>query len=316
MVHTYSFDGRVAVVTGAGRGIGRAHALLLAERGASVVVNDLGGSMEGLGADAGVASAVAAEIVAGGGTAAANGSDVATPEGADALIGSAIELFGRLDILVNNAGIIRWAGFPEADAENLARHLAVHTVGSFNTARAAWPHMVEQGYGRIVMTTSSGIFGLPKNLSYATAKAAVIGLTRSLTTAGAAHGILVNLIAPAAFTRMAGQPAAAADAPGDGAEPSPMSSDLVAPMVAFLAHEACPVSGEIYAAGAGRFSRIFIASTPGYVHPGPKPTVEDIAAHWATINDETGYCVPADLMAWSASFMEHLPPAGPGPAGT
>ncbi len=313
---TYSFDGRVAVVTGAGRGIGRAHARLLAERGASVVVNDLGGSMEGLGADAGVASAVAAEIVAAGGAAAADGSNVATPDGAQGLIDTAIERFGRLDILINNAGIIRWAGLPDADSQNLASHLAVHTVGSFNTTRAAWPHMVEQGYGRIVMTTSSGIFGLPKNLSYATAKAAVIGLTRSLTTAGAAHGIKVNLIAPAAFTRMAGQPTAEADSPGSGGEPSPMSSDLVAPMVAFLAHESCPVSGEIYAAGAGRFCRIFIASTPGYVHPTPEPTIEDIAQHWATINDETGYYVPADLMAWSATFMEHLPPAGSGSPGS
>ncbi len=287
-VSTHSFEGRVAVVTGAGRGIGRAHALLLADRGASVVVNDLGGSMEGLGADAGVASAVAAEIVAAGGAATADGSDVATPDGAQTLIDSAIERFGRLDILVNNAGIIRWAGLPDADSDNLVSHLAVHTIGSFNTTRAAWPYMVEQRYGRIVMTTSSGIFGLPKNLSYATAKAAVIGLTRSLTTAGAAHGIKVNLIAPAAFTRMAGQPTTEADSPGNGAASSPMSSDLVAPMVGFLAHEECPVSGEIYAAGAGRFSRIFIASTPGYVHLGPDPTVVDIAQIWATINDETG----------------------------
>lgn len=313
---TYNFDGRVAVVTGAGRGIGRAHARLLADRGASVVVNDLGGSIDGVGADAGVASTVAAEIVAAGGAAVADGSDVATPEGAQTLIDAAIERFGRLDILINNAGIIRWAGFPDADSDNLASHLAVHTVGSFNTARAAWPHMVEQGYGRIVMTTSSGIFGLPKNLSYATAKAAVIGLARSLTTAGASHGIRVNLIAPAAFTRMAGQPAAESDSPDRGAAPSPMSSDLVAPMVAYLAHEACPVSGEIYAAGAGRFSRIFIASTPGYVHPSPEPTIEDIAQHWGTINDEAGYYVPADLMGWSAAFMGHLPPTGPGSAVT
>jgi NAD(P)-dependent dehydrogenase (short-subunit alcohol dehydrogenase family) len=313
-VSTYSFEGRVAVVTGAGRGIGRAHALLLADRGARVVVNDLGGSMDGLGANAGVASAVAAEIVAAGGTAIADGSDIATAAGAQVLIGTAAERFGRLDILVNNAGIIRWAGLPDADLDNLASHLGVHTIGSFNTTRAAWPHMVEQGYGRIVMTTSSGIFGLPKNLSYATAKAAVIGLTRSLTTAGAAHGIKVNLIAPAAFTRMAGQPTDEADRPDRDAEPSPMSSDLVAPMVAFLAHEACPVSGEIYAAGAGRFSRIFIASTPGYVHPTPDPTIEDIAQHWETINDETGYYIPADLMSWSAAFMEHLPAERPGPA--
>src|SRR2546426_2218788 len=258
-MNEYGFDGRVAVVTGAGRGIGRAHALLLAARGASVVVNDLGGSMEGVGADAEPASAVAVEIVAAGGVAIADNSDVATGAGAQALVDAAVERFGRLDILINNAGIVRWAGFPEADADNLESHLAVHVAGSFNTTRAAWPHMVERGYGRVVMTTSTGLFGLPNNLSYATAKGAVVGLTRSLTTAGAAHGIKVNLIAPAAVTRMAGRPT-------DDLE-THMSPDLVAPMVAFLAHEACPVSGEIYAAGARRFARIFIACTVGYVHP-------------------------------------------------
>jgi NAD(P)-dependent dehydrogenase (short-subunit alcohol dehydrogenase family) len=296
-VRNLRFEGRVAVVTGAGRGIGRAHALLLADRGASVVVNDLGGSMEGVGADAELASIVAAEIVAAGGVAIADNGDVATTAGAQTLVDAAVEQFGRVDILINNAGIIRWARLPEADADNLARHLAVHVAGSFSTTRAAWPHMVEQGYGRIVMTSSAGLFGLPDNLSYATAKAAVIGLTRSLATAGTAHGIKVNVIAPAAFTRMAGQ-----SGPGS----TEMSPDLVAPMVAFLAHEECPVSGEIYAAGAGRFARIFIAETEGYVHATPAPTMEDVAQNWATINDETGYHVPADLNAWSAAFMAHL----------
>lgn len=293
-MNQHRFEGRVAVVTGAGRGIGRAYALLLADRGASVVVNDLGSSMEGEGVDAGPASAVAAEIAAAGGIAIADKSDVATEPGAHALVDAAVEQFGRIDILVNNAGIIRWAGFPEADADNLDRHLAVHVNGSFNTTRAAWPHMVEQHYGRVVMTTSAGLFGLPTNLSYATAKGAVIGMTRSLSTAGARRGIKLNLIAPAAGTRMG----------GEGMEG--MAPELVAPMVAFLAHEDCPVNGEIYAAGAGRFARIFIAQSPGYLHPAGEPTVEDVAEHWANINDETGYHVPAGLIDWSTSFMAHL----------
>jgi NAD(P)-dependent dehydrogenase (short-subunit alcohol dehydrogenase family) len=297
-VKEHRFDGRVAVVTGAGRGIGRAYARLLAARGASVVVNDLGSSMEGVGADAGPASTVVAEIVDGGGVAIADGNDVATTAGAEALVGTAIERFGSVDVLVNNAGIMRWAGMPDVGLDDLEKHLAVHVLGSFNTIRAAWPPMVEQGYGRIVNTTSSGVLGLPANLAYATAKGGVIGMTRSLATAGVGHGIKVNLIAPAAQTRMAGR---ADDEPG-----SPMASDLVAPMVAFLAHEDCPVSGEIYAAGAGRFARMFIASTPGHLHEGGEPTVEDVADNWSAINDERGYSVPADLMDWSATFTAHL----------
>jgi NAD(P)-dependent dehydrogenase (short-subunit alcohol dehydrogenase family) len=294
----HDFEGRVAVITGSGRGIGRAYALLLASRGARVVVNDLGGSMQGVGVDAVVAETVVSEIEAAGGTALADENDVASAQGAQALIDATVDRFGRLDILINNAGIIKWAGLPDVDLDNLERHLAVHVLGSFNTTRAAWPHMVEQGYGRIVMTTSSGIFGLPKNLSYATAKGGVIGLTRSIATMSEAHGIKVNLIAPAALTRMAGPDAD----PDDNS--SPMAPGQVAPLVAFLAHEACPVNGEMYAAGAGRFARIFIASTPGYV--AAEPTIEDIARHWDEINDEKGYVVPSDLPDWSTSFFTHL----------
>jgi NAD(P)-dependent dehydrogenase (short-subunit alcohol dehydrogenase family) len=321
-LNEHRFDGRVAVVTGAGRGIGRAYALLLARRGASGVVTDLGGAMDGRGNDTAPAERVAAEIEAGGGAALADANDVATVAGGQAVVDAAVARFGRIDAVINNAGIIRWAGFPEADEENLARHLAVHTVGSFNTARAAWPHMVAAGYGRIVMTTSSGVFGLANNVSYATAKAAVIGLTRSLAVSGAEHGIRVNLIAPAAMTRMAGGGGGRRDEEGPAGQEggvdsgagvgagvsglAAMAPELVAPMGAYLAHESCPVSGEMYAAGAGRFARVFIATTPGYVHPGPEATMEDVAEHWAAINDEAGYFVPADLMDWSAAFLSHL----------
>ena len=294
-----SFEGRVAIVTGAGRGIGRAYAQLLAARGARVVVNDLGGSIAGEGADAEPASAVAAEIVADGGTAIADTNDVSTVGGGEALVGAAIAEFGRVDALINNAGIVRWAGMPEVDEENLVQHFAVHVGGSFNTTRAAWPHMAGQNYGRIVMTTSSGIFGLPNNLSYAMAKSAVIGLTRSLALAGRRQNIKANLISPAAMTRMAGEPEAGAEA---------MTPERVAPMVAYLAHEDCPVTGETYSAGANRFALIFIGMTPGYLHEDGEPTVEDVAQHWAEINDEAGYTVPMRLRDWSAAFMSHLAP--------
>jgi NAD(P)-dependent dehydrogenase (short-subunit alcohol dehydrogenase family) len=288
------FDGRVAVVTGAGRGLGRAYALLLAERGASVVVNDLGAAVDGTGSDAGPAGTVVDEIERAGGKAVADASDVSTDEGAVAVVDRAIEHFGRVDALVANAGIMRWRGFPDVDGDDLAMHLAVHLGGSFSTARAAWPHLVEQGYGRIVLTTSTGLLGLRDNTAYATAKGAVLALARNLAIAGAEHGIAVNCIAPAASTRMAG---------GHGPE---LPEEQAAPMVAYLAHEACPVSGETYTAGGGRFARLFIGSTEGHVHAGDGvPTIEDIASHWAEINDESAFYVPADLIDWSTRFLSH-----------
>ncbi|UZF76295.1 SDR family NAD(P)-dependent oxidoreductase [Amycolatopsis mediterranei] len=217
--------------------------------------------------------------------------DVSTTAGGEAIVGTALEHFGRIDVVVNNAGIIRWGGLPELDLENLERHLAVHLLGSFTTMRAAWPHFIEQGYGRIVLTTSSGLFGLDNNLSYAAAKAGVIGLARGAKLAGEPHGIKVNLIAPAAQTRMAG-----GDPLGDDAQAVPgqpfMPSDAVAPMVAFLAHESCPVNGEIYTAGAGRFARVFIASTEGYAHQDGAATIEDVAKNWDAVNDESGVLRP------------------------
>ena len=290
-----SFDGRVAIVTGAGRGLGRAYALLLAARGARVVVNDLGGSTAGDGADAEPAESVAEEIRAAGGQAVADTHDIATPAGGQAVVETAIDRFGRIDVVVNNAGIVRWGALPDVEPADLERHLAVHLMGSFHTTRAAWPHLVAQRYGRVVLTTSSGLFGLANNLSYAAAKAGLIGLARSAKLAGEPHGITANLIAPAARTRMA----------GDGPGPD-LPSEAVAPMVAVLAHESCPVSGEVYTAGAGRFARLFIASTPGYLHTGSPVTPEDVAGNWAAINDETGYFVPADLLGWSREFLRHL----------
>jgi NAD(P)-dependent dehydrogenase (short-subunit alcohol dehydrogenase family) len=259
------FDGRVVVITGAGRGIGRAYAELLASLGADLITNDID-ELDGV----------------------THPGDVSDPAFAPDLIQRAYDAFGRIDALINNAGTVKWATMPDVDAENLAAHIAVHVNGTFNTVRAAWPHMAAQGYGRIVNTTSSGVFGLRGNLGYATAKGAVIGMTRTLAVEGADVGIKVNAVAPAAATRLGGN----VDDPN-------MSPHLVAPLVAHLAHDDCPVTGQIYTAGAGRFARLFVASTEGAV-------TDDVVGDWKAINDETNYFVPADLMDWSARFLRHL----------
>ncbi len=302
------FDGRVAIVTGAGRGIGRAHALALAERGAKVVVNDFGGALAGDGSDAGPAASVADEITAAGGEAAASIASVATEDGAASVVQVALDHFGRLDIVVNNAGNLDPGGLPELTAAEVAMHLNVHVLGSFSVTRAAWPQLVAQGYGRIVMTTSVGFFGSPHLLAYSTAKGGVVSLARSLALAGAGHGVKVNLVAPAADTRMvtdpdlrakSGLPPRVADVPLDASR----GPEHVSPMVVVLAHEACPVSGEMFAAGLGRFARIFIAETPGVIARGLD--AEGVLARWDDIVDEAGYVVPVGSTG-AVEFRERL----------
>ncbi|MEV6236611.1 SDR family NAD(P)-dependent oxidoreductase [Lentzea sp. NPDC051838] len=286
------FSGRVAIVTGAGRGIGKAHALLLAERGARVVVNDLGGASSGLGSDAGPAEEVAALIRDAGGEAVADTSDVASTTGAARLVRTAIDMYGRIDVLINNAGFWTPSEFPEVDADEMSRYFAVHVGGSFNVTRECWPHMVEAGYGRIVMTTSHGILGAPALLAYGTAKGGVFGLARGLAVTGSQHGIKVNNIAPVAATRLA----AGLDT----------DTGLVSPMVLLLSHESCPVNGETFLSGGRRHARLFVSETEGYVHPSTNLTPEDVAGHWAQIMDESKAYVPVDTISWMAEHQARI----------
>ena len=307
------FDGRVAVVTGAGRGIGRAHALALAARGAQVVVNDFGGALAGDGSDAGPAATVAAEIVAAGGEAVANVASVADDAGAASIVADALEHFGRVDIVVNNAGNLDPGGLPELTSQAVARHLNVHVLGSFNVTRAAWPHLVAQGYGRIVLTASAGFFGSPHLLAYSTAKGATVSLARSLALGGAEQGIKVNIVAPAADTRMVTDPVLRAKSglpPRDAHVPPDPSRgpQHVSPMVVVLAHESCPVTGEMFAAGLGRFARIFIAETQGVIARGLD--AEGVLGRWDEIVDETGYVVPVGSTG-AVEFRERLLAASP-----
>jgi NAD(P)-dependent dehydrogenase (short-subunit alcohol dehydrogenase family) len=301
------FDGRVVAVTGAARGLGRGYALHFAKLGAKVVVADLGGSTEGSGHDAGPAEQVVAEIRAAGGTAVADDSDVSTPEGGAAIVAKAVDTFGRIDAVVNNAGNMIWGGPDEIDAAGVRKTLDVHVMGSFNVVKAAWPYFDAQNYGRIVLTGSTGMFGLPDNLAYAIAKAGMIGFAKSITVHRGDRDITANVICPNASTRLGEAPGRSIDTGSAPRRVDPaMSPENVAPLVAYLAHEACPVSGEVYVAGSGKFARIFVAGTPGYVHgTDPSATIDDVAANWEQINDETGYYVPTSLFNWSASFFSH-----------
>ena len=270
------FDNRVAVVTGAGRGLGRAYALLLASRGAKVVVNDAGGSLAGEGGDAGPAEQVVSEITAAGGQAVACTASVATREGGDAIITTALENYGGIDILVHNAGNVRRGSLKEMTYEDFDAVLDVHLRGAFNVVRPAFPVMCQAGYGRIVLTSSiGGLYGNHGVANYAVAKAGVIGLSNVAALEGAADDVTCNVIVPAAVTRMA-----------EGIDTSaypPMGAELVAPVVGWLAHESCSVSGELFIALAGRVARAVIAESPGVCRL--SWTGEDVEEHLDAIRN-------------------------------
>jgi NAD(P)-dependent dehydrogenase (short-subunit alcohol dehydrogenase family) len=288
------FDKRVAVITGAGRGLGRAYALLLASRGAKVVVNDPGASVKGDGVDAAPATQVVQEIKAAGGEAVACLESVATPEGGKAIIQAALEHYGRIDVLIHNAGNVRYGSLKELSYEDFDSVLDVHLRGAFHVVRPAFPLMCKAGYGRIVLTSSiGGLYGNQNVANYGVAKAGVIGLSNVVALEGAAEGVKCNVIVPAALTRLA-----------DGLDTSaypPMQPELVAPVVGWLAHESCPISGEMLISAAGRVARAFIAETPG-VFRGAW-TIERVAEQSDAIRDTHA---PRIFPAFPSGFVDHL----------
>lgn len=262
------FDGRVAVITGAGRGLGRAYALLLAARGAKVVVNDNGSAIKGEGADADPAEQVASEIREAGGEALANTDSVATPEGGKAIIDEALDAYGQVDILIHNAGNVRYGSLRDISYDDFKSVVDVHLMGAFHVVRAAFPRMCDAGYGRIVLTSSiGGIYGNRNCVNYAVSKSGMIGLNNVAALEGEEHNVKSNIIVPSAVTRMA-----------EGLDISqypPMDPELVAPAVAWLAHESCPLTGEMIASIAGRIARMYVSETQGVYRP--SWTIEEVA---------------------------------------
>jgi len=277
-------DGNVVIVTGAGGGIGRAHALLFAKEGARVVVNDYGGDSKGNRGTSEMADKVVAEITAAGGVAVADAHDVST-EG-EAVVQTALDAFGALHCLVSNAGIAHGAELDQIPQEMWDRMLGIHLGGTIAVSRAAWPIFREQGYGRIVNTSSASVFGLPGTASYITAKAAVFGLTRALAREGRKHDIKVNAIMPSAYSRLTAQsPEFAA------LMESAFPPEHIAPFVGALLARDVPVTGETFVVGGGRAARVVLATVPG--HSGPS-TIQGWLADFDRVMASDELTVPAD----------------------
>jgi NAD(P)-dependent dehydrogenase (short-subunit alcohol dehydrogenase family) len=274
------FDGRVALVTGAGNGLGKAHALMLAARGARVVVNDLGGAVSGEGRSNSAADQVVAEIQAAGGEALANYDSVADPAGARAMVDAAVQRFSRLDILVNNAGILRDKTFAKMDIQDFRTVLEVHLMGGVLCTHAAWAVMKEQGYGRIVMTSSgAGLYGNFGQSNYGAAKMGLVGLMNVIKLEGAKNNILINSVAPIAATRMT-------EALMPKYALAQLKSEWVAAAVAYLASAACQVTGHVISAGAGYFARTQMMEGAGvFLDPNSTPDPDQVAAVYDQISD-------------------------------
>ncbi|MAT04717.1 MAG: short-chain dehydrogenase [Acidimicrobiaceae bacterium] len=297
MTDALGFDGKVAIITGAGGGLGREHALMLASRGALVVVNDLGGAIDGTGSDKGAAERVVDEIKEAGGEAAADTNSVATPEGGAAIVQTAIDAFGRVDIVVNNAGILRDKSFHNMTPDLWSPVIDVHLNGAYHVTSAAWPHMREQGYGRIVSTASgAGIFGNFGQANYGAAKMALVGFTNVLAIEGASKNIKANVIAPVAKTRMT------EDLLGPLGEK--VAPHYVSPIVTYLAHESCEPTGRVFSVAGGRVAEIFIGEGPGFTDADLSP--ESIAANFDQVTNRDTYDVPTQMGEEIGLYLKHL----------
>jgi NAD(P)-dependent dehydrogenase (short-subunit alcohol dehydrogenase family) len=292
------FSGQVAIVTGAGRGLGRLYALDLARRGAAVVVNDLGGSMSGRGADASVADQVVAEIERAGGVAVASHDSVASPEGGHAIVDLAVARFGRLDAVVSNAGIFQTLPFEELSADDWRRMLSVHLDGGFYLSQPAFRVMKAQRFGRFVFTSSSaGLFGQPLTAHYAAAKAGLVGLANVVAIEGAEHGILANTVLPFGYSRMVSETVPDPEQlRAQSAFLQAIAPELVVPIVVFLASRACELTHHCYSAGAGRYARVFAGLAEGWLaERASKPSADDVAAHLADVSATESFTIPSSI---------------------